>query len=264
MFTARILPLLLAVSLLATAQEGRKGNAEALFDKGMNAISGSGPTRSALNAATYFRSSADLGYSPAQVMLGYMEETGVAMGSTSAAEWYRKAAEQGDELGQWLLGRLYYTGNGVVRDLNEAERWLSGPARQGNAFAQYLLGLVYKDRDYQRAPEWLLKAAEQGLPQAQYEYAMALLEGRGVSQDKFQAYVWLVRSSQPSNANATFRMGELEGYLGTAKVEEAKQQALKMPNRVLRSTSSQGCSGWRGEFSSIPTPPPPELHQFCR
>jgi len=259
--------LLLTAPLLLAAQatdKDRKANAEALFEKGMNALSGSALTRSELNAATYFRSSSDLGYAPAQVVLGYFEERGIVVTSQSAARWYRKAAEQGDELGQWLVGRAYYTGNGVVRDLNEAERWLSGPARQGNPFAQYLLGLVYKDRDYQRAPEWFHNAAEQGLPQAQYEYGVALLEGRGVKQDRFQAYIWLLRSSESGNPSASFRLGELESFLGTSKVEEAKQQALKTPNRVLRSTTANGCTGWPGEFASIPTPPPPELHRFCR
>src|SRR5690349_13316307 len=39
---------------------------------------------------------------------------------SKAVEWYRKAAEQGDTLGQFGLGRAYFLGQGVEPDDIEA------------------------------------------------------------------------------------------------------------------------------------------------
>lgn len=41
-----------------------------------------------------------------------------------AVRWYLKAAEQGNERAQADMGRLYYAGKGVEKNLKEAERWL--------------------------------------------------------------------------------------------------------------------------------------------
>ncbi len=48
--------------------------------------------------------------------------------SQQAADWYKKAAKQDDRLAEWLLGRLYYTGNGIPQDLSAAEPWLQKAA----------------------------------------------------------------------------------------------------------------------------------------
>lgn len=41
-----------------------------------------------------------------------------------AANWYRKAAEQGSLNARMELGKLYYAGKGVDKDLTEAYYWL--------------------------------------------------------------------------------------------------------------------------------------------
>ena len=81
-----------AASYGQTATSGQ--NAKELFEKGMNALEGSNVTRSGLNAIDYFRRSSDLGFAPAQVVLGYFYETGrnTPAEPGEALEWYKKAA----------------------------------------------------------------------------------------------------------------------------------------------------------------------------
>jgi len=71
-------------------------NPQQLFERGMNALTGTGPSRSDVQALDYFRRAADLGFVPAQVVLGYFYEsdTITAANPNHAAEWYRKAAAQ--------------------------------------------------------------------------------------------------------------------------------------------------------------------------
>jgi len=53
----------------------------------------------------------------------YQHGKGVQQDYTTAAKWYRKAAEQGILNAQNNLGCMYYDGKGVPQDDAEAARW---------------------------------------------------------------------------------------------------------------------------------------------
>ncbi len=250
-------------------QQRRNGpNAKALFEKGMDALTGTDAIGSDLNALEYFHSSADLGYPPAQDVMGYFTQTGTItpQDTGESATWFKKAAEQGDRLGQWLLGSLYYSGTGVLRDMDQAERWLGEAANQGDPFGQYLLGLAKRERgDYVAAADLFLKAAHQGLPQAQKRLGLMLKEGPGkVGVDKTEAYIWLLLAFQAGDQTVANDLQQLEGDLGSNETEQAKRKARQLQGAVVRTVVARGCTGWQGEFSDIPTPPPPDLQRFCR
>ena len=63
-------------------------------------------------------------------MLGEMND------GVESENWYRKAAEQGFDEGQYALGDMYYNGWGVQQDYTEAAKWLRKAAEQGNDSAQ--------------------------------------------------------------------------------------------------------------------------------
>ena len=242
-------------------------NAPQLYEKGMNNLMGIGISRNDLNAMDYLRRSAELGYPPAQVVMGYFYDTGsvVSQDSQQAADWYKKAAKQDDRLADWLLGRLYYAGNGIPRDLSAAESWLQKAANQGDPFGQYLLGLIRLERnDYPKAADWFRKAALQGLPQAQQQLGELLRQGQGMNADKFEAYVWLLMSFEAGNQTIAADLATLEAELGGSRVNEAKTKARDLEQTATRAVASHGCSGWPGEFSPVPTPPPPDIQRFCR
>ncbi|MBI3645949.1 MAG: sel1 repeat family protein [Acidobacteriales bacterium] len=252
-------------SALAFAQST---SPEALYERGMDAISGAGPSRNDRDALEYFRRSAELGYGPAQVALGYFYETGtLTAGSQSqAVDWYRKAANHGDVLAQWMLGRSYFNGGGIQQDLNAAQEWFKSAADQGNPFAAYYLARILADRDYAKAPAMYKVAADQGLPPAQYYYAKALKEGRGIELDRFNAYVWFVVALDAGYSTAQRDLAELDGggFLSAAQIAEAKGKARELEQTVIRAVAARGCTGWDGELNEFPSPPPPKLQRFCR
>lgn len=255
---------LLAFSMAAFAQST---SPEALYDRGMDAITGVGPSRNDAEGIDFFRRSADRGYGPAQIALGYYYETGTSLARDpgEALELYKKAAQQGDPLAGWLAGRLYFIGSTVGRDADLAQKWLKIAADQNNAYGAYYLGRLMADRDYTKAPRLFKIAADQGLPQAQYFYAKALRDGRGVPVDRFNAYIWFTVSSDAGYWPAAADLGELHngGYLTTDQITEAKAKARDMEQVVIRAVTARGCEGWEGEFDEFPTPPPPKLHRFC-
>lgn len=271
MLNRRVAVLTLSLSLLCASSNAQSAglgqNASELFEKGMNALQGSNATRSKPNAIDYFRRSAELGFAPAQVVLGYFYDTGRALTADprEALEWYKKAAQQDDPLAQWLVGRLIYGGLVPPRDLNEAQKWLEKSGSHGDPFADYLLGKIALERsDYTRSTSQFRLAAEQGLPQAQRALSQSLREGHGVPPDYFEAYVWLLMSYDGGLQDAMADLQALEAELSSTQIEQAKSKARELEGTMSRSAAAHGCTGWRGEFDVIPTSPPPDLQRFCR
>jgi TPR repeat protein len=263
--TAWFVLFVASLSTCAYAQNTLGTNAPRIFDQGMDVLMGIGVTSSDLNAIDYFHRSADLGYAPAQTVLGYFYETGskVTADPAAALDWYKKAAKQDDRLGDWLAGRLYYSG-AIPRDLDAAETYLKKAANQGDPYGQYLLGMVKLERnDYVNAAVMFRKAAMQGIPLAQQQIGNLLKDGKGVDADKMQAYVWLLVSYDAKNQAAGADLAALEAALGTNGVTEAKRKARDLEQLATRVVSARGCTGWPGEFDAIPAAPPPEIQRFC-
>ncbi|MGX2975159.1 tetratricopeptide repeat protein, partial [Ursidibacter arcticus] len=103
-----------------------------------------------------------------------------------------EAAEQGIPEAQYNLGLMYYNGQGVKQDYQQAEKLFQQAAEQGIAQAQYNLGVMYNNgrgvkQDYQQAVKWYQQAAEQGIAEAQYNLGLMYYNGQGVKQDYQQA-----------------------------------------------------------------------------
>ncbi|HEX7959085.1 MAG TPA: tetratricopeptide repeat protein [Terriglobales bacterium] len=236
-----------------------------LYERAMNALTGVPPNRNDINVSDLLHRPADLGYSPAQTALGFINEDGtlVPRNFQEAATWYRKAALQGDRLAAWSLGRLYFV-ESIPGSRRDGERWLAQAATADDPFGAYLLALSIDERDHTASTKYLREAAMQGLPFAQYKLALALRDGIGTPVDKVDAYVWLLLSLEAGVQNAADAVEALEAELGTTKIEQAKLKARELQNRVLRSATAHSCTGWSGELSEIPTPPPLDIERFCR
>jgi len=259
--------LIVCALLSSTLAFGQSTSPEALYERAIDAITGVGPTHNDSEGIDYFRRSADIGYGPGQIALGYYYETGtiLAKDPAHALDLYRKAAATGDPLAAWLAGRLYFLGSGVPRDLDAAQKWLKMSAAQNNAYGAYFLGRLMAERDAAKAPALYKIAADQGLPQAQYYYGKALKEGTGIAQDRFNAYVWLSIAADAGYKPAGPELYEISGtgFLGLDQIAAARAKARDMEQVVIRAVTSRGCSGWEGEFDDLPTPPPPKLQRFC-
>ena len=82
------------------------------------------------------RALADKGDAEAQAELGdryRVGNAGLGKDEVEAANWYRKAAEQGNAKGQRKLGMAYAIGLGLAKDEAEAVKWFRKAADQGFA-----------------------------------------------------------------------------------------------------------------------------------
>jgi TPR repeat protein len=65
-------------------------------------------------------------------------------------------------------------------------------------------------RDEAQAAVWLRKAADQGLPRAQYKLGVMYEKGQGVAQDNAQALAWYRKAADQGFEEAKSRLNELK------------------------------------------------------
>ena len=112
-----------------------------------------------------------------------------------AASLVRPLAEQGVAEAQFMLGTMYFDGQGVPQDHAEAFKWLRRAALQGIAESQYVLGIMYDQgegirEDDAEAVKWYRLAADQGNVNAQYNLAIMYDQGGGIREDDAEAVKW--------------------------------------------------------------------------
>lgn len=90
-----------------------------------------------VGAMTVLRRAADAGHAGAQALFGQLLD--VAEYNVEAAQYYRRAADQGNADGQFGLGALHAQGEGVDRDPIAARNWFARAAAQGHAQAIHAL-----------------------------------------------------------------------------------------------------------------------------
>jgi TPR repeat protein len=109
-----------------------------------------------------------------------------------------------------------------------ALEWLYKAAEQGLPEAQNLLGVIYGTgqfgvaRNDKLAVTWLRRAAVQGYADAEFSLGLAYAEGRGVRKDPQEAYGWMLRASRRGHGPAAAYVKEIDEL--AAKKREAREQ----------------------------------------
>ncbi len=93
-------------------------------------------------AMSLWRKAAQLGYAPAQARLGDVLDK--AEEDVEAADWYRKAAEQGNAAGEYGLGQMYLKGEGVKKDVEKARSYILRAAQKDYVEAVVLMMGAYR------------------------------------------------------------------------------------------------------------------------
>jgi len=98
------------------------------------------------------------GVAAAQYFVGHFYEKGLGTDQdqdyAKAATWYRKAAKNGESRGAFCLGKLNFSGLGMVKNEKKAERLWIRAVELGNAkAARALLGLYLQDLDLEKATQ---------------------------------------------------------------------------------------------------------------
>ncbi len=127
----------------------------------------------------------------------------------------------------YVIGGLY--GNRPALDAVEALA-----AAQGHAAARFELGSYYTlgpRQDYKRAADLLRRSALQGFAPAQSSLAVLYWTGKGVPQDRVEAYAWLGLAAEQSEREALDGQPGLQAELNDAELHQARQRARQYRQR---------------------------------
>lgn len=168
---------------------------------------------------------------------GYLGNAYIAYGKedyAAAFEYLNKASEGKEQIfvAQAMsdIGTLYYYGQGVKQDYEQAIEWHEKAADLGNVSAMNELGYTYGigegvEADYTQALEWLKKAADLGNASAINNLGDMYFYGKGVEQDYTQALEWFEKAADLGEANAMSWLGYLyENGLGVEQDLDIAQE----------------------------------------
>ncbi len=182
-------------------KRAEQGDAEAQFQLGRALSSGTGIGKDVNESVRWVRKAAESGLPTAQYSLGFMLENGQLLqrNPAEAVFWYSRAAEQGHTIALSRLDLLAYAlpvGTGVTKEVNETILWLRKAAESGLPAAQYSLGFMHEygqflPRNPAEAVIWYSRAAEQG-----HTNAMSRLEAQGESVKKLLSIGSLLASER--------------------------------------------------------------------
>lgn len=144
---------------------------------------------------------------------------------------------------------MYYSGDGVVKNLNESLSWLQLAAEKNDPVAQNLLGLIYSagdvvEKDFQKAMKLHTLSAEQGLAAAKTNIGVMFCEGQGVTKDPVLGRMWFLLAATDENADGELPTNEhvtaldnihvIEKSMAPEQIDISDNLALEKDKRVLR------------------------------
>ncbi|MBP2160871.1 MULTISPECIES: tetratricopeptide repeat protein [Asticcacaulis] len=162
------------------------------------------------------RKSAEMGYAPAQVYLGYSYHhgEGVTADGREALKWYLKAAEQGSAEGQNQYGYVLFYGDGVPEAPAKAVPWFRKAAAQNYTHSQTLLAEAYYEgkgvaKDYNEAFRLYSLAADNTHSFAIFMTGMLYIRGHGVAKDEAKGARLVQRAAEMNIVDAQVELGRL-------------------------------------------------------
>ena len=134
------------------------------------------------NAIMLWVELAKYGYTPAyrHIAQCYIDGTGVTKNLGYAKKYYEDAAKEGDATSQYELAIIYRNGIGCTPNEALAHTWMLRASKNSEprAMASIAKYLINKggDEELREANNLMIKAAQSGMPEGLYEYAMYIKE----------------------------------------------------------------------------------------
>lgn len=173
---------------------------------------------------------ADRGDKTAQVKLGYMYDQGlgVPVDAANAEKWYTTAAEQGQPLGQFLLGYYYQLGRFTNEpNVELAKKWYS---RAQDQFVPAAVALGFlndtNDDNYQQAQASYQKAASKHDSVGLFNLGLLYEKGKGMPVNFLKAKELYQEAAEKGHHQAMVQLAGLYMNGSTGKRDAASALAL--------------------------------------
>lgn len=180
-------------------------------------------------AAEFLHKAADLGNADAAYQLAqfYLHGWGVPQDKNHAFQFFQQASGAGYAPARAALARCYEEGIGTDVDLQTARKFWLYAALNNDAVAarcvgeRFLTGTGGFPVDPMKGRRYLLRAAEAGDAQAQYQLATCCTQGIGGPQNAMAGLKWLEKSAEQNYPEAVTELQAIR------KEDERVQQEFK-------------------------------------
>lgn len=185
--------------------------------------------------------SADFQYNNAPYELGLLHETGygddVFLDESYAAQLFTQSADLGHMEANYRLGDAYEHGKlSCPKDPALSVHFYTGAAQKGHPLAMmalcawYMVGAMpVLEKDENEAYEWAKKAAETGLPKAEYAVGYFTEMGIGCRRDPLEANVWYVRAADQGDERAKHRIAAIRAAASGGSMPATTKQQRATP-----------------------------------
>ena len=273
------------------------GDMDAEYMCGVCNERGHGTSVSLRDAVRYYTQAAQDGHAKAQARLGrfYFEGVGgVRRDAMLAVRWWREAAKNDVPDALYGLGQCHERGFGLPKDLKKAAEFYRKASEEGSDEAKAALArlenptsvkaespakLYDRGRKYQagdgvtandiEALRCFRDAAELGYAPAQCALAWCLLQGKGTARDASEAFAWFEKAAGQHHHPGEFALGQCyakgwgvprDGDKAVELWERASAQGNVDADEELARAYEQGLSWGRGRLR----PDPAKAVEFWR
>ncbi|PKK77444.1 kinase-like protein [Rhizophagus irregularis] len=141
----------------------------------------------------------------------YKYGIGIEKDFKKALYWYEKAADNGNTMAMYNLGRCYLNGEGVEKDYNKSFELFEQSAEGGYSGGIMMLGYCYHKGigtkiDKQKSFELYQNSANLGSMVAQYNLGNMYKHGDGIIKDIDKAIYWYGKSSKQGYQDAKYKL----------------------------------------------------------
>lgn len=122
-----------------------------------------------------------------------------------------RSSELGSVEASAVVGVSYLLGKGCEKNIDQAVVYLTKGAKAESLWATLALLSVYGQlkKDPKKYEYWLKKAADSGVPEAEFAYGVALLEGKIILARPRSGRAYLKKAALAGNGEAAYRMGKI-------------------------------------------------------
>ena len=185
-------------------------------------------------AEQWFRRAAEQGNALAENSLGalYLQGLGVKQDKNEAFKWFQQSAQNGCAEGQNSYAVLLY----AQKNFAAAAEWFRRAADQGHAGAEYALG-QFSEKGLGRPPDlaeavlWYTRSARQGYARAQLSLGKMYRQGRGVKTDNVEAYKWLKLAQLQGVQEAENEVAACAAVMSKDELDAAENEVNQFPKQ---------------------------------
>ena len=158
-----------------------------------------------LEAFNWFKVAADDGDPVAQYHIGRFLLDGkfFRRDPNLAFQYFKLSADNGYSQAQYQLGSCYHIGIGCEKDDNESFRYNELAANQNHIKAGFYLGLHYHHKHwYTEALQWFMSGAQKGEKESQFFVGLYYEKGNGTVRNINQAINWYQKAANQGEDKA--------------------------------------------------------------